>query len=108
MSPELLPAVLSVTLSRGALRMAERGVIVKRLSAIETFGAMDVLCTDKTGTLTEGVVRLEGARDPEGAPSSDALRLGRANAELQTGLQSPLDEAIVRAADAQAVARLSG
>jgi Mg2+-importing ATPase len=98
MSPELLPAILSVTLARGAMRMAERGVIVKRLSAIETFGAMDVLCTDKTGTLTEGVVGLDGAFAVDGGASDDVLRLARLNAALQTGLPSPLDEAIVRAA----------
>lgn len=68
MAPELLPAVLTITLSRGARDMAERGVIVRRLAAIENLGSMDVLCTDKTGTLTEGVVALEGAEDAEGHP----------------------------------------
>jgi Mg2+-importing ATPase len=96
-SPELLPAILSVTLSRGAMRMAERGVIVKRLSVIESFGAMDVLCTDKTGTLTEGVVELDGALDPYGDKSDEVLLLAGFNAELETGMPSPLDDAILRA-----------
>ncbi len=106
-SPELLPAILSVTLSRGATRMAARGVIVKRLASIENLGAMDVLCTDKTGTLTEGVVQLDAALDPEGRPSPRVLALAGANARLQTGLPNPLDEAILRASDAAGVG-LSG
>ena len=69
LSPELLPAIISITLSHGAQEMAKRGVIVRRLNSIENFGSMDVLCTDKTGTLTEGVVRLDGAFDTDGKPS---------------------------------------
>ena len=61
-----MPAIISITLSHGAQQMAKRGVIVRRLNAIENFGSMDVLCTDKTGTLTEGVVRLDGALDTQG------------------------------------------
>jgi Mg2+-importing ATPase len=98
LAPELLPAILSLTLSRGAQRMAERGVIVRRLNAIENFGSMDVLCTDKTGTLTEGVVHLDGAVDPSGEASAAVLELAALNAGLQTGLANPLDEAIVAAA----------
>ena len=60
LSPELLPAILSVNLARGAEMMARHGVLVRRLNAIENLGSMDVLCTDKTGTLTEGVVELRG------------------------------------------------
>ncbi|HEY7699989.1 MAG TPA: HAD-IC family P-type ATPase, partial [Vicinamibacteria bacterium] len=97
LSPELLPAILSVNLARGAQAMAKRGVVVRRLNAIENLGSMDVLCTDKTGTLTEGVVRLEGAYDPSGAPSTEVLELGALNAALETGLHNPLDEAIVLA-----------
>ena len=67
LTPELLPAIISITLSHGAQQMAKRGVIVRRLTSIENFGSMDVLCTDKTGTLTEGVVRLDGALDTHGA-----------------------------------------
>ncbi len=74
LTPELLPAIISITLSHGAQQMAKRGVIVRRLSSIENFGSMDVLCTDKTGTLTEGVVRLDGALDAQGQPSPAVLR----------------------------------
>ena len=70
LSPELLPAILSVNLARGAQLMARHGVLVKRLNAIENLGSMDVLCTDKTGTLTEGVVELEGAYDERGGRSA--------------------------------------
>jgi len=94
LAPELLPAIISITLSHGAQRMAKRGVIVRRLNAIENFGSMDVLCTDKTGTLTEGVVRLDGALDPEGRPSTAVLRSAYLNATFQTGLNNALDEAI--------------
>lgn len=76
--------------------MAERGVIVRRLEAIENFGSMDVLCTDKTGTLTQGVVQLDGALDMDGNPSEQVQLYAFLNAHLQTGLPNPLDEAIVR------------
>ena len=95
LTPELLPAIISITLSHGAQKMAKRGVIVRRLNAIENFGSMDVLCTDKTGTLTEGVVRLDGALDPNGQPAPVVLRHAYLNAQYQTGLSNPLDEAIV-------------
>ncbi|MDH0213113.1 magnesium-translocating P-type ATPase [Stutzerimonas stutzeri] len=94
LSPELLPAILSATLSAGARRMAGRGVIVRHLNAIENLGAMDTLCTDKTGTLTRGVVALDGALDANGQPSTRVLRMAWLNASLQTGLRNPLDEAI--------------
>ena len=97
LSPELLPAVLSVNLARGARMMAQRGVLVRRLNAIENLGSMDVLCTDKTGTLTEGVVRLEGAYDAFGTPSADVLERASLNAALESGLANPLDEAIQHA-----------
>ena len=97
LAPELLPAILSITLSRGAQRMAERGVIVRRLNAIENFGSMDILCTDKTGTLTLGVVKLDGAVGADGSPLDDVLRLALLNAALQTGMANPLDEAILAA-----------
>ncbi len=95
LSPELLPAILSVNLARGAQVMATRGVIVRRLNAIENLGSMDVLCTDKTGTLTEGVIRLEGAYNPSGAPSGEVLALGAVNAALASGMPSPLDDAVL-------------
>ncbi len=100
LAPELLPAIISITLAHGALQMAKRGVIVRRLNAIENFGGMDVLCTDKTGTLTEGVVRLDGALDIDGKPSAAVLRLAAINARLQTAMNNPLDDAIGAAADA--------
>jgi P-type Mg2+ transporter len=98
LTPELLPAIISITLSHGAQQMAKRGVIVRRLTSIENFGSMDILCTDKTGTLTEGVVRLDGALDMQGQPSEAALRYAYLNAHYQTGLNNPLDEAIQAAA----------
>jgi len=94
-APELLPAIISINLSHGAQKMARRGVIVRRLNAIENLGSMDTLCTDKTGTLTEGVVRLDGALDPKGQNSEELLRLAFLNASFQTGLANPLDEAIL-------------
>lgn len=98
LSPELLPAVLSVNLARSGQQMAEKGVLVRHLNAIENLGSMDVLCTDKTGTLTEGVVRLEGAYDPTGARSESVLELAACNAALNRGLANPLDDAIIEAA----------
>jgi Mg2+-importing ATPase len=98
LTPELLPAIISITLAHGAQQMAKRGVIVRRLNSIENFGSMDVLCTDKTGTLTEGVVRLDGAFDTQGQPSEAVLRYAYLNAHYQTGLNNPLDEAIQAAA----------
>ncbi len=97
LSPELLPAILSINLARGARMMARRGVLVRRLPAIENLGSMDILCTDKTGTLTEGVVALEGAYDASGARSADVLELGATNAALHTGMANPLDDAILAA-----------
>jgi Mg2+-importing ATPase len=94
MAPELLPAIISVNLSKGAQIMAQHGVIVRRLVSIESFGSMNVLCTDKTGTLTEGVVQLDAALDTQGQPSDDVFRYAYLNAHLQTGLSNPLDEAI--------------
>jgi Mg2+-importing ATPase len=95
LAPELLPAIISITLAHGAQRMAKRGVIVRRLNSIENFGSMDVLCTDKTGTLTEGVVRLDGALDLEGRPSAAVLGETYLNSQYQTGLINPLDDAII-------------
>jgi len=98
LSPELLPAILSVNLARGSQMMARHGVLVRHLTAIENLGSMDVLCTDKTGTLTEGVVVLEGAYDAAGSSSAEVRKLGAWNAALETGLASPLDDAILAAA----------
>jgi Mg2+-importing ATPase len=97
MSPELLPAIVSVTLARGARDMAKRGVIVARLEALENLGSIDVLCTDKTGTLTLGEVGLGAALDADGHQSAPVLHLAWLNAELETGIENPLDVAIVAA-----------
>lgn len=94
LTPELLPAIVSLTLSHGAQRMAKLGVIVRRLNSIENLGSMDVLCTDKTGTLTQGVVKLDGALDALGQASPSVLRLAYLNAHFQSGLSNPLDEAV--------------
>ena len=99
LSPELLPAILTVTLARGAQNMAKLGVIVRRLNSIENLGSMDILCTDKTGTLTAGVVQLDGAMSPDGQPSDEVLRLSYLNSRFQTGLANPLDDAIVSRAE---------
>ena len=95
LTPQLLPAIVSINLSKGSQVMAAHGVIVRRLESIENFGSMDVLCTDKTGTLTEGVVQLDGALDVAGRPSDEVFRHAYLNAHFQTGLANPLDEAII-------------
>ncbi len=95
LTPELLPMVVSVTLTHGALRMAALQVIVKRPSAIQDMGAMDVLCTDKTGTLTEARIRLERHVDARGRDSAHVLELAYLNSSMESGLKSPLDDAIL-------------
>ena len=95
LTPELLPMVVSVTLSKGALRMAAKKVIVKRLSAIQNLGSMDVLCTDKTGTLTEARIHLERHVNGLGQESPRVLELAYLNSFFETGLKSPLDDAIL-------------
>lgn len=99
LTPELLPMVMTVTLARGALRMADRKAIVKRLSAIHDLGAMDTLCVDKTGTLTEARITLEARVDPKGRPSDRVLNLAYLNSTFQAGVRSPLDHAILSAKD---------
>ena len=95
LTPELLPMVVTVTLSRGALRMARQHVIVKQLAAIHNLGSMDVLCTDKTGTLTEARIHLERHLDVQGRDSAQVLQLAYLNSYFETGLKSPLDAAIL-------------
>ena len=97
LSPELLPAIISVTLSAGARGMAKRGVIVRRLNAIENLGSMDIFCTDKTGTLTEGVIVLQDAADAEGRTSAQIRQLAFLNAAFESGIKNPLDAALVAA-----------
>ncbi len=101
LSPELLPMIVSVTLAAGARVMARRGVLVRRLEAIESLGGVDILCTDKTGTLTEGAVAMTDAYDADGAPSTSVFELGFINAALETGIKNPLDQAIVAAGQAR-------
>jgi len=96
LSPEMLPAILNVVLAQSAAALSTKGVLVKRLAAIENLGSMDILCTDKTGTLTEGVVSVAGAFDWTGGPSADVLALAIRNAGLQSGLVNPIDEALLR------------
>jgi Mg2+-importing ATPase len=95
LTPQLLPAIININLSKGSQEMAKHGVIVRRLESIENFGSMDILCTDKTGTLTQGVVQLDGALDVNGEPSELVSVYAYLNAQMQTGLPNPLDEAIV-------------
>jgi Mg2+-importing ATPase len=95
LTPQLLPAIVAVSLATGARRMAHQRVIVRRLDAIEDFGAMDLLCTDKTGTLTEGTVRLQDALDVAGRPSPLVAAAAAGNAALQRGFANPIDAAIL-------------
>ena len=95
LTPEMLPMIVTVNLSKGALAMARRKVIVKRLNAIQNFGAMDVLCTDKTGTLTQGKIVLEKHLDAHGDPSEKVLHYGYLNSFHHTGLKNLLDAAIL-------------
>jgi P-type Mg2+ transporter len=94
LTPQLLPVIISINLAHGAKRMAREKVIVRRLSSIENFGSMNVLCSDKTGTLTEGVVRVQSALDIEGHESEKVLLYAYLNAFYETGFINPLDEAI--------------
>ncbi|MBM4124644.1 MAG: magnesium-translocating P-type ATPase [Nitrospira sp.] len=94
LTPQLLPAIISINLAHGAKQMAGQKVIVKRLASIENFGSMDVLCADKTGTLTEGIVRLQAALDVAGAASERVLFQAALNASFETGFTNPIDEAI--------------
>jgi P-type Mg2+ transporter len=94
LTPQLLPAIVSVNLARGAKQMANKQVIVKRLAAIENFGSMNVFCTDKTGTLTEGEVKIHAAIDPQGKDSNRVLFYAYLNAASESGYANPIDMAI--------------
>jgi Mg2+-importing ATPase len=96
LTPELLPMIITVNLSKGAIAMSKKGVIVKRLSSIENFGSMNVLCTDKTGTLTENQIQLVLHVDMEGNDDEKVLLYSFLNSYYQTGLKSPLDMAILK------------
>jgi len=95
LTPELLPMVVTVTLSRGALRLARHGVIVKRLSAMQNLGAMDMLCTDKTGTLTEAKISLSRHVDIANQNNNRVLELAYLNSCFETGIHTPLEDAIL-------------
>ena len=94
MAPELLPAIMVTTLSAGALRMAQRKVVVKKLSSIQNLGSIDILCSDKTGTLTEGVVRVHATLDWSGQPSEKVRQFAYLNAYFESGFSNPVDEAL--------------
>ena len=104
LTPQLLPAIISVNLAHGARQMAKRKVIVKRLASIENFGSMDILCSDKTGTLTTGVVKLKEALGANGEPSEATLALARVNASFETGFSNPIDDALRAGAPPEATA----
>ena len=101
LTPEFLPMITSVTLSKGARVMAQKKVIVKHLSAIQNFGSIDVLCSDKTGTLTNGQMKLDRSLDPLGNSSQAAFNLAYLNSKFETGIRSPLDTAILQCPEPQ-------
>lgn len=96
LTPQLLPAIISINLAHGAKKMAEKKVIVKRLASIENFGSMNIICSDKTGTLTEGIVQVQSALDVNGDENEKAFLYAYLNAFYQTGFTNPIDEAIVK------------
>ncbi len=98
-TPELLPMIMSITMARGAISMSKKGAIVKKLSAIPNFGGLDILCTDKTGTLTEGKIALVSNVDLFGNTSDEVLKLAYFNSYFQTGIENPLDEAVLNYRD---------
>ncbi|MFO1217326.1 MAG: magnesium-translocating P-type ATPase [Burkholderiaceae bacterium] len=108
LSPELLPAIVSVTLAHGARAMAATGVLVRRQQAIEDLGSIDVLCTDKTGTLTLGDVQLVAALDAQGQAARTVLELAVLNASLETGIENPLDRALVAAGEREGIVAGAG
>src|SRR6202012_1768477 len=95
LTPEMLPMIVTATLAKGAVAMSRHKVIVKKLEAVHNFGAMDVLCTDKTGTLTQDRIALERRVDSSGAPSDRVLGLAWLNSRHQTGLKNLLDAAVL-------------
>ena len=95
LTPEMLPLIVTANLAKGALAMSKRKVVVKQLNAIQNFGAMDVLCTDKTGTLTLDRIVLEQHLDLDGEESDDALEFGYLNSHFQTGLKNLMDKAVL-------------
>ncbi len=104
LTPEMLPLIVTANLAKGALAMSRRKVVVKRLNAIQNFGAMDVLCTDKTGTLTLDKIVLERHLDLDGEASDEALEYGYLNSRFQTGLKNLMDKAVLEHRDLEAAA----
>ncbi|TAN05686.1 MAG: magnesium-translocating P-type ATPase [Rhodanobacteraceae bacterium] len=102
LTPEMLPLIVTANLAKGALAMSKRKVVVKQLNAIQNFGAMDVLCTDKTGTLTLDRIVLEHHLDLDGEESDDALEFGYLNSHFQTGLKNLMDKAVLAHRDLEA------
>ena len=96
LTPEMMPMIITITLAQGARRMAKKKVLVKQLSAIEDFGSIEILCSDKTGTLTEGEIALDRHVDVHGQDNEDVLRFVYLNSYFQAGLKSPLDDAILK------------
>jgi Mg2+-importing ATPase len=96
MTPEMMPMIITITLAQGARRMAKKKVLVKQLSAIEDFGSVEILCSDKTGTLTEGEIALDKHVDVHGQDNEDVLKFVYLNSYFQTGIKSPLDDAILK------------
>jgi P-type Mg2+ transporter len=96
MTPEMMPMIITVTLARGARRMTRKKVLVKQLAAIEDFGSIEILCSDKTGTLTEGEIVLDRHVDVQGADDESVLRLLYLNSHFEAGIKSPLDDAVLR------------
>ncbi|MFT3701204.1 MAG: magnesium-translocating P-type ATPase [Agriterribacter sp.] len=94
LTPQLLPVIISVNLARGAKKMAAKKVIVKKLSSISNFGSIDILCSDKTGTLTEGKVKIKDTLDSEGNHSNTVAKYAFLNASMQQGFKNPIDEAL--------------
>lgn len=105
--PELLPLILSIGLTRGVSALARQQMLAKRLDAVQNLGAVDLLCTDKTGTLTQNQVSFHSAIAPLGQPSSESLTYAYLNSYYQTGIQNRLDDAILEAAEASALSQLA-
>src|SRR5579872_1245203 len=96
MTPEMMPMIITITLAHGARRMTRKKVLVKQLAAIEDFGSIDILCSDKTGTLTEGEIVLDRHVDFRGHDDENVLQLVYLNSYFEAGIKSPLDDAILR------------
>src|SRR5208282_991058 len=106
LTPEMLPMIMTVCLSKGALMMSRKKVIVKKLPAIQNFGAMDILCTDKTGTLTQDKVVLIRHIDVDGDPHPEVFEYAYLNSHFQTGLKNLLDRAVLEHANEEKVQEL--